>query len=190
MFIRAVDEGLEAMLRAELPLPEELGDITFDTPGNGWAAQLSRITVNLFLFDVNRSDHPNRAPVRRVDENGKGERRAPQPMVELNYLVSAWAGSPRDEHQLLGDVLSLLAAVDILPEHYLPVALSSSVHVSFVEDERLRARDIWNGAGGTLKASFSIKVTVAADSFGWRDEPTAITSIQGSTSARDPELKA
>jgi hypothetical protein len=178
MFIRVVDDGLERLLRAELPLPEEMGDITFDIPSNSWAAQLSRITINLFLYDVNRSAHPNRAPVRRVDENGKGERRAPQPMIELNYLISAWAGSPRDEHQLLGNVLSRIAAVDVLPAEHLSSPVASSIHLAFVEDDRHRTRDIWNGAGGTLKASFSLQVTVAADSFGWADEPTAVTSIQ------------
>lgn len=190
MFIRVVDDGLERLLRAELPFPEEYGDISFEIPSSGWAAGLSRITLNLFLFDVTRSGHPNRAPVRRVDENGKGERRAPQPMVELDYMVSAWAGNPRDEHQLLGDVLGKVAALDILPEQYLSAELSSSVHVSFVEDDRHRARDIWNGAGGTLKASFCMQVTVAADSFGWADEPALIRSIEGGIGARGKAAEA
>jgi hypothetical protein len=180
MFIRVVDEGLERLIRAELPLTEEYGDISFATPHSDWSGQLSRITLNLFLYDVARSAHPNRAAVRRVDENGKGERRAPQPMVELSYLVSAWAGDPRDEHQLLGEVLSRLAALDNLPDEYLSRPLSSSVHVSLVEDDRHRARDIWTGAGGRLKAGFSLQVTVAADTFGWAPEPTAITSVEGS----------
>jgi hypothetical protein len=186
MFIRVVDESLERMLRAELPLPEELGDVTFEIPNSTWAAQLSRITVNLFLYDVTRSSHPNRAAQRRVGDDGRGERRAPQPMIELDYLVSAWAGSPRDEHQLLGDVISRVAAMDALPDKYLTGPLSSSVHLAFVEDERHRARDIWNGAGGTLKASFSMQVTVASDTFQWADEPPAITRIESAPSARRP----
>ena len=189
MFIRVVDEGLEAMLRARLPLPEELGDISFETPNSGWAAKLSRITVNLFLYDVSRSSHPNRAPIRRVDANGKAERRPPQPMVELSYLVSAWAGTTRDEHQLLGDVIGRIAGLDVLPPEYLATSLSSSVFLAFVEDERHRNRDIWNGAGGTLKASFAMTITVAADSFDWIAEPTAVTSIQGMASPRAEAAK-
>lgn len=188
MFIRVVDEGLERMLRAELPLPEDMGDISFDIPSNTWAAGLSRITVNLYLYDVNRSNHPNRAPMRRQNADGSYERRKPLPMVELNYLVSAWAGNPRDEHQLLGDVLARMASVDALPVEHLPVQLSSSVAMMFVEDERHKTRDIWNGAGGALKASFSIKITVAADSFDWTEEPPMPTIIEASAGRR-PEPK-
>jgi hypothetical protein len=188
MFIRVVDEGLERLLRAELPLPEDMGDISFDVPSSTWAAGLSRITVNLYLYDVNRSNHPNRAPMRRQTEDGKYERRKPLPMVELNYLVSAWAGNPRDEHQLLGDVLGRMASVDVLPQQYIPVQLSSTVAMMFVEDERHKTRDIWNGAGGVLKASFSIKITVAADSFDWADEPPMPTMVEARAGRRpDPE---
>lgn len=187
MFIRVVDEGLERFVRAELPLSEELGDVSFAVPNSDWSAQLSRIAVNLFLYDVTRSPHPNRAAVRRVDDNGKGERRRPQPMIELSYLVSAWAGDPRDEHQLLGEVLSRIAGLDVLPEQYLPRPLSSSVHVSLAEDDRHRARDIWNGAGGRLKAGFSLQLTVAADTFDWTDEPTRITSILGAARSTTAE---
>jgi hypothetical protein len=186
MFIRIVDEGLERMLRAELPLSEDMGDISFDIPSSTWSASLSRITVNLYLYDVNRSDHPNRAPMRRMGDNGKYERRKPLPMVELNYLVSAWAGNSRDEHQLLGDVLAQLAGVDVLPAEYLPASLSSSVSMLFVEDERHKTRDIWNGAGGPLKASFSIKITVAADSFGWTEEPPMPTMIESRAGSWNP----
>ncbi len=178
MFIRIVDDGLERLIRDRLPLPEDAGDVSFDIPTPTWAAQLSRITVNLYLFDVSRSSQPNRAALRRVDENGKAQRRAPQPMVELDYLVSAWAGGPRDEHQLLGEVISRVASLDTLPVEYLPTELSSSVHLNLVEDDRHRARDIWSGAGGTLKASFTLQVTVAADTFGWTPEPPPVTMVE------------
>lgn len=178
MFIRIVDDGLERLIRDRVPLPEDAGDISFDIPTPTWAAQLSRITVNLYLFDVTRSSHQGRAVTRRVDDNGVAQRRSPQPMVELDYLISAWAGGPRDEHQLLGEVISRLASLDTLPEEYLTTQLSSSIHVNLVEDDRHRARDIWAGAGGTLKASIALQVTVAADTFGWTLEPPKPTTVE------------
>jgi Pvc16 N-terminal domain len=190
MFVRTVDEGLERMLRAQLPLPEDLGDISFDTPTGSWAAQLARITVNLYLYDVARSSQPARAATQRVDANGNAERRAPQPMVQLSYLVSAWAGNPRDEHQLLGDVISRFAAQTVLPAEYLPAQLSSSVNLAFGDDERNRPRDIWAGAGSQLKASFVVQATVAADTFDWQDQAPLVTSIEALVPPRPPGRQA
>jgi hypothetical protein len=167
VFIRTVDDGLERLLRASLPLPPDVGDVSFDTPTGNWSAQLSRITVNLFLYQVSRSTDPSRTPVRRVDADGVAARRLPQPMVQLGYLVSAWAGSPRDEHQLLGDTLSRLASLTALPDEYLPDNLSSSVQLNISADPDNRAREVFSAAGAQLKAAFTLVVTVAADTFDW-----------------------
>lgn len=188
MFISHVDSGLEKLLRTRLPLPEEIGDISFDAPSGTWSAQLSRITVNLFLYDVQRSNQPS-APSVRTPEAGPAQRRRPQPMVQLGYLVSAWAGSPRDEHQLLGDVVSIFAAVEALPEALLPDDLSSSVRLSLGDSDN-RVREIWSAAGGTLKASFSVMATVAADSFDWEIQPPAVERISAMASRMDDERHA
>jgi hypothetical protein len=178
VFIRIVDDSLEKMVRTELPLPEDLGDVTFEAPTNNWSAQLSRITVNFFLYEVGLSDSPVRAAMRRVAENGNTERRAPQPMVRLGYLVSAWAGSPRDEHQLLGDLVSHFAARSVLPEEYVTGPLSSTVHARMAYDEANKPRDVWSGSGGQLKASFALELSVAADTFTWEDAAPPVTRIE------------
>lgn len=184
MFIRAVDEGLERLLRATLPLPEDVGDIAFDPPTAGWSATLSRLTVDLFLYDVGRSSRVVQAPVRRVSEDGRNERRAPQPMIQLGYLVSAWAGSPRDEHQLLGDVLNRLAPMSELPSEYVPGTMNSRISLTVGDDENNRLRDIWSAAGGQLKASFTMQVIVAADAVDWIEEAPSVTSVAGSAVPR------
>ncbi|MEO6885017.1 MAG: DUF4255 domain-containing protein [Jatrophihabitantaceae bacterium] len=178
MFIRVVDEGLEHLFRAELPLPEDVGDISFDAPTGTWAAQLSRITVNLFLYDIGRSTLPSRAMTQRVTVNGQAQQRPQQPMVRLSYLVSAWAGNARDEHQLLGDVISRCAALSELPQQHLLGEVSSPVHLTFAEDERTRQREVWNGVGGQLKPSFTLQANLAADTFDWRDAAPAVTRIE------------
>jgi hypothetical protein len=98
-------------------------------------------------------------------------------MVRLGYLVSAWAGTPRDEHQLLGDVVSLVAATEHLAPELLSTPLSSSVWLNFGEDTHNRPRDLWGALGGKLKASFTLQVTAAADSFEWSDEAPAVQRI-------------
>lgn len=178
MFIKDVDEALEALLRARLPLPREVGDVLFDAPTDTWAAQLSRLTVDLFLYGVERSTMPNRTQQARVEEGtGRAQRRAPQPMIELSYLVSAWAGSPADEHQLLSDVVSILAGTAVIPEEFLPERTSSSVTLSLGADATTRPRDVWQGLGGKLKACLLLRATVAADTFDWEDQAPAVERI-------------
>jgi hypothetical protein len=186
MFIRVVDEGLERMLRAALPLPEAVGDISFDMPTGTWSAQLARITVNLYLYDIARSNHPSRSPLRRVTEAGVAQRRVSQPMIQLSYLVSAWAGNPRDEHQLLGDVISRIAGTTTLPEEFLPGDVSTSIDLSFVDDERNKQRDVWSGVGGQLKPSFTLQVSVGADTFDWQQQAPEVTSISALVPPKGP----
>lgn len=178
MFIRGVDEGLEKLIRERLPLPEDVGDVSFEPPTGTWSAQLSRLTVNLFLYQLDRSNQPARAATVRIGANGKPEQRAPQPMVELCYLISAWAGSPRDEHQLLGDVASLLGRYTAIPQEFLPEHVASSVLLQFGGDENLRPREVWSGLSGQLKACYPVKATVATDAWDWADQAPPVARIE------------
>jgi hypothetical protein len=162
MIIPTIDTGLEALLRAELPLPESIGDVSFESPSGTWSAQLNRITVDLFLFGVGRSAQQPRPPVDR-DHNGRAQRRPPIPMLEMHYLVSAWAGVVRDEHQLLGDVLACLLQTTVLPAGHLPIALPSPVQLTIEPYESSRAKDVWATVGGAIKPSFELVVTSAVD---------------------------
>lgn len=178
VFIGHVDAGLEKLLRARLPLSEEIGDVSFERPSSTWSAQLSRLTVSLYLYDVQRSSQPSRAQVARAaPADGSGAvRRRPQPMVELGYLVSAWAGSARDEHLLLGEVVSVLAGVDTIPPDLSSPELSSSVMLT-LGDDRSTGRELWTGIGGNLKPALCLRATVAADTFDWETTAPSVTRL-------------
>lgn len=177
MFISNVDSGLERMVRERLPLPEDIGDVVFDAPTSTWSAQLSRITVSMFLYDVRRSSQPSRSATARVDGDGRGLRRRPQPMVELAYLVSAWAGSPGDEHQLLGDLVSMVTGTDSVPPTMFPIEMTTSVTLA-MGDERHTSRELWTAVGGGLKASVTLIATLGADVFDWEQQAPPVTRIQ------------
>ena len=163
MIIPTIDGGLEALLRTGLPLPASVGDVSFESPSGTWSAQLSRITVNLFLFGVGRSSQQPRPPADR-EQNGRAQRRPPIPMLEMHYLVSAWAGVVRDEHQLLGDALACLLKTTVLPAKHLPVAIPSPVQLTIEPYDNSRVKDVWATVGGAIKPSFELVVTSAADS--------------------------
>jgi hypothetical protein len=166
------------MVRATVPLPEDLGDVSFDAPSGAWSAQLSRLTVNLFLHEVGRSAQPPHPRADRRGPDGAMQRRPPLPMVELSYLVSAWAGNSRDEHQLLGDVLTCFLANQVLPPEFLPEPLSSGVQIVIGQQGTQRPRELWQAVGGTLKPSFNLSVTVASDAYQWTEAAPQVERIE------------
>ncbi len=187
MLVPAVEDALERLLRATLPLSAEQGDVVFEAPTSTWAASVNRLTVDLFLYDVARSGQPPRvdAPTRGADGT-VARRRFPLPMVELSFLVSAWAGSTRDQHQLLGDVLTRLLAHPTVPPQHAPAALQSTVQLVVATDERNRPRDLWTTLGGPVRASFTLLVTVAADAHPWVEAPSAVEGVDAQVARLAP----
>jgi hypothetical protein len=177
MIIPMIDAGLESLLRAELPLPATVGDVSFDPPSGTWSAQLSRITVNLFLFGVGRSPQPPRPATDRVVD-GVRQRRPQLAMIELHYLVSAWAGTVRDEHQLTGELLGHFIQHQILPESHVQGSLVSPIQLAIAPHDNNRAKDVWSTVGGTIKPSFELVVTSAIDALPFEDLPPAVQRIE------------
>lgn len=176
MIIPAIDAGLEALVRDALPLPATVGDVSFDPPSGTWSAQLSRITVNMFLFGVGRSPQPPRPAVERVVD-GVRQRRPQLPMIEMHYLVSAWAGTVRDEHQLMGEILGLFIQSQILMPQYLSENPVSPIQLTIAPHDNNRAKDVWSTVGGTIKPSFELIVTTAIDAMPFADLPPAVERV-------------
>lgn len=178
MLIPVVEQGVEALLRAALPMRKELGDVSFDAPTGSWSAQLSRITVNLFLFGLSRSSQPARPTPGRTGQDGRAERRRPLPMVELNYLISTYAGTTRDEHQLLSDVFTCFVLNPVLPAEFLPRPLDSTVQMTLVPAEQGRGKDVWSGLSAALRPSFEVTVTAALEGLPWEAVPPRVERIE------------
>lgn len=175
--IGTVDAGLTALLRTALPLPEGVGDVSFDVPDREWAAKLSRVTVDLYLFDVARSPQPPRPAQERVGADGRRERTLPTPLVRLSYMVSAWAGTVPDEHQLLGEVLSVFVAHQTLPAEHLPEPVPGSVQLALAQREGRRPGDLWSGLDGRMKPVVELEVTVPVPTGDWSPLATSVDRI-------------
>lgn len=177
--VPGVDRSLEALLREQVPLPAEVADVSFEPPDGTWGASLSRITVNLFLFDVARSPLPPRPPARR-DADGGVERRRMLPLVRLSYLVSAWAGSVEDEHAVLGDVLRCFLEHDVLPPAHAPEGVDGQVLLTLSQREGRKPGELWQALSGTLKPSFELDVTVAPVA-GWQAAAPLVARVAPAT---------
>lgn len=177
MIIPVIDSSLEALVRDVLPLPTTIGDVSFDPPSGTWSAQLSRITVNMFLFGVGPSPLPPRPAVDR-EVDGRKQRRLPLPMLELHYLVSAWAGTVRDEHQLIGEILTQFILNQMIPTRFLADDVAAPVRLAVGAHDNNRAKDVWSTVGGTIKPSFELVATTAIDALPYIDLPPAVERIK------------
>ncbi|AZI58016.1 DUF4255 domain-containing protein [Nakamurella antarctica] len=178
MIIPTLDSGLEALVRHELALSESVGDVSFDAPSGTWSAQLNRITVNLFLFGIGRSPQPPRPAIERPGPDGRIERRPQLPMLQVHYLVSAWAGTVQDEHQLIGDLLTCFILNQVLPAQHLPAQVAAGIQLAVAPHDNNRAKDVWSTVGGHIKPSFELIVTTAIDALPFADLPTSVARIQ------------
>jgi hypothetical protein len=184
VLIRTIDRALERLVRESLPFPEDVGDVSFETPERSWGSQLSRVTVNLFLFAIHPSDLPPRPQQQRVNDDGRIERRAPLPMVRLGYIATAWAGDTAGEHQLLGEVLAVLATTQALPPDYLPEDFPGVVQVAMSQHEGRKPGDLWAAMDNRPKANIEFEVTVPVTSVPWELAPPAVERIAGIVAPR------
>lgn len=166
--LHLLDESLETFLRAVVPLPARDVDIVFDAPDGEWSAALSsRPTVDLYLWDIrpNLSER-DFGEVIVEESDGRRFRRDPLPRIDCRYLVTAWTSEVRDEHSLLGDVLSALLLHPVIEAEHLHGVFST---VRPLPAMRLRSgdgsenSDFWSALGGQLKPGLDLVVTVTVD---------------------------
>jgi hypothetical protein len=167
--IQFIDEAIEAHLRREVPLPEASVDISFAAPDRAWGAAVTRPTVNIFLWDIRRNTTRTTAGLAQQGADGQVERRPTNPVIDLRYVVTAWAAEHRDEHQLLGSVLTCILAHSRVPADALPPQLptSSSLSLGLASEEARVTGEFWSSLDGRLKPGLQLVVSIPLDIFGW-----------------------
>jgi hypothetical protein len=165
--LHLLDETLETFLREVVPLPARDVDIAFDAPDGEWSAALStRPTVDLYLWDIRPNLAEREFGEVIMEEDGRRYRRDPLPRVDCRYLVTAWTSEVRDEHSLLGDVLTALLLHPVIEAEHLQGVFSA---VRPLPALRLRSgdgsenSDFWSALGGQLKPGLDLVVTVTVD---------------------------
>jgi Pvc16 N-terminal domain len=155
--------SIENFLREETPLPASSIDISFETPDKDWSARLVRPTVNLFLHEIRRSTARSVTGTFTKVGNGEHRREALAPFVRLRFAISVWTTDASDAHQLLGQLLSLVATAGSLPTAYLEPPLNvlgNRVEMALVGEEIRSANDIWSGLGVAPRAAIDLAVVL------------------------------
>ncbi|MCU4186056.1 DUF4255 domain-containing protein [Acidiferrimicrobium sp. IK] len=160
---------MERFLRIGVPLPEGTVDVSFEAPDRTWGASLTTPTINVFLWEVSRNPGRMRTGLEhRINDEGSIERRRTQPVVDLRYLVTAWATELADEHQLLGSLLTCILAHDRLPADSLPDHLAGSrcALTLATRDQRV-PNEFWSSLDGRMKPGLQVEVSVPIEVFAW-----------------------
>jgi hypothetical protein len=161
MPLSALESALQAWLREQLPLTADVGDISFDSPDASWGAALTRPTVNLFLFDIARAAQQSVPMPPRRDQGGLLVQERPAPCVAFSYLLSTWGGGVREEHRLLGDAVRAVLRTPTLNPGPESQELVGPVLLSMSEANDVRARELWQGLGGRLRAGLVLVAITA-----------------------------
>ncbi|HEX4214920.1 MAG TPA: DUF4255 domain-containing protein [Candidatus Dormibacteraeota bacterium] len=167
--IHDLDESLRALVRRDALQGSDV-EIAFDAPSREWAAHRNTPTVDLYLYDI-REDLQRRTvawePVRA--ENGRVvERRPPDRVYKLSYLVTAWTQRPEDEHRLLSAMLLCFLRHERLPAEILAGALGGTeipvlATIALPPPPDRSLSDVWSALGGELKPSLDLVVTAPFD---------------------------
>jgi Pvc16 N-terminal domain len=178
--IQLVDRAIEQFLRESVPLPESSVDVSFDAPDRTWGAAITRPTVNIFLWEVTRNPSLGQSGLlqRRLPD-GRVERRPTNPVVDLHYLITAWAAEQRDEHQLLGAILTCVLAHSVLPTSALPEQLSDTswITMGLATHEKRAPGEFWSALDGRLKPGLELELSLPLDVFRWTPAATAADSV-------------
>jgi hypothetical protein len=181
--IHEVTDSLEAFLKQPgLDPPLRDAAIRFDRPTDPYS--LDQTTVNLFLFEVREHvEYRNNEPVvRRVGGTSIVE---PPPLrVQCLYLATAWpvggADLPKQEHQLLSQVLQLIASAPVIPSGFLTPNLQTQeppLPMLLLQPDGVRnPAEFWAAIGNRIKPSLVVAVTVSLPVFPNEQYPTVITS--------------
>ncbi len=188
--IQFIDEAVEAHLRREVPLPETSVDISFAAPDRAWGAAVTRPTVNIFLWDIRRNTTRTTAGMAQQGADGQVERRPTNPVIDLRYVVTAWAAEHRDEHQLLGSVLTCILAHSSVAPDILPPQLptTSSLSLGLASEEARVTGEFWSSLDGRLKPGLQLVVSIPLDIFGWvaAGPPTASVGVAAQRMRQPP----
>jgi hypothetical protein len=161
--LSALESTLRIWLQEELPLPDDVGDVSFESPEGTWGTSITRPTVNLFLFDIARAARQATVTASYRGPDGVLVRDQPAPAMTFSYLLSAWGGGTREEHRLLGDAVKAVLRTGVVGDeaHDGEGEFVGPVHLSLSDPEQVRARDLWGGLGGRLRASVVVEATTA-----------------------------
>jgi hypothetical protein len=164
-----LDETLRDLLKTELERHGFEGvDIAFDAPAREWSGQLSKPTVNMFLYDLREAETMRTSEWSRVVKDGRTFEGRPPMIMECSYAVTAWTQAVEDEHRLLSQVLAIFNAYPELPQEALNGRLANGSQAMPIKARIGQGKgeksDFWSAVGGQYKVSLDYVLRLSVES--------------------------
>jgi Pvc16 N-terminal domain len=177
--IQHVDRALEQLFRRSEALADSTIEFSFDAPDRTWGAARTRPTVNVYLWEVARNPAYQRSGMQqRVGDDGAVQRRPAMPVVDLHYLVTAWATEQGDEHHLLGSLIEVILATPRLPDAVLPEPLKGArCGLALAPYEKRIPGEFWSALDGRLKPGLQVEINLPFEVFAWKDTAPPAESV-------------
>jgi hypothetical protein len=154
--------------------------VDLEAPTKEWAARRTGPTINLYLADVREDvDRRSTGRIPVLDEEGRvTSRRLPRRWFQVTYVITAWANSAEDEHELLSSVLGTLLRYEFIPpdlgEGRLPALYANGEIVMLRPGGRVFsdrfATELWSAVGADYRPFIPLIATVP---FPWGAEEPA-----------------
>jgi hypothetical protein len=169
-----LDETLRGLLKEELEVHGFEGvDIAFDAPSRDWSGQLSKPTVNVFLYDLREAESLRTSEWGRMTRNGRTFETRPPMVMEASYAVTAWTQAVEDEHRLLSQVLAIFFAYPEIPQGKLNGRLANGSQAwpikARIGQGKGEKSDFWSAVGGQYKVSLDYVVRLSVESGAMRE---------------------
>jgi hypothetical protein len=169
-----LDETLRTLLKEELEVHGFEGvDIAFDAPSRDWSGQLSKPTVNVYLYDLREAETLRTSEWGRVSRNGRQFDTRPPMVMEASYAVTAWTQAVEDEHRLLSQVLAIFFAYPEIPQDKLNGRLANGSQAwpikARIGQGKGEKSDFWSAVGGQYKVSLDYVVRLSVESGAMRE---------------------
>src|SRR3954449_4970193 len=169
-----LDETLRSLLKEDLEAHGFEGvDIAFDAPSRDWSGQLSKPTVNVFLYDLREAETLRTSEWGRLTRNGRTFETRPPMVMEASYAVTAWTQAVEDEHRLLSQVLAIFFAYPEIPQDKLNGRLANGSQAwpikARIGQGKGEKSDFWSAVGGQYKVSLDYVVRLSVESGAMRE---------------------
>jgi hypothetical protein len=169
-----LDETLRSLLKEDLEAHGFEGvDIAFDAPSRDWSGQLSKPTVNVFLYDLREAESLRTSEWGRMTRNGRTFETRPPMVMEASYAVTAWTQAVEDEHRLLSQVLAIFFAYPEIPQAKLNGRLANGSQAwpikARIGQGKGEKSDFWSAVGGQYKVSLDYVVRLSVESGAMRE---------------------